>query len=376
MLKKLNKKRHNFFNNLIYSIENFVLKQYTDFKQKVYLYFCFISVFFSPATILLNLNSWWPIGHMYSLIFFGVFNLVFYLLARFGNKFYPTTYSFVMLFAVFFIWIFNEGAEGGLNYYFIGVLSFQIFLLREKKRLITLTITSVLIVISFIIYAENTDFFTSLMRFPTVKDKIYDNLASIFFVYFSLALIQFILSKSHDSAEKDKNFYINEVEIRATTDFLTNLKNRNFINDKLADLADNTKRNEICFSIIMADIDKFKLVNDVHGHIIGDEVLKEFANTLNSYTRKTDICGRFGGEEFIIILPETPLKKAIEIAEKLRVEAEKLTFLVPDLKITSSFGVAEYHPSELLKSFISRTDSYLYRSKETGRNKVTGEKIS
>lgn len=132
------------------------------------------------------------------------------------------------------------------------------------------------------------------------------------------------------------------------------------------------KRYNRPLSIILSDIDHFKMINDTYGHLAGDFILKEVANIFKSSCRETDIPGRYGGEEFVILLPETNRDGAIEFAERLRKLIEGLTLEYNNIKfnITVSFGVAELKNDATAADFIKRADEALYVAKETGRNKV------
>lgn len=125
-------------------------------------------------------------------------------------------------------------------------------------------------------------------------------------------------------------------------------------------------------SIIISDIDHFKRVNDTYGHLAGDFILRETANIFRSSCREADIAGRYGGEEFIILLPETNREGAVEFAERLRLLISGLTLEYNNTKfnITISFGVAEFKNDNTPEEFIKRADEALYVAKETGRNKV------
>jgi diguanylate cyclase (GGDEF)-like protein len=134
-------------------------------------------------------------------------------------------------------------------------------------------------------------------------------------------------------------------------------------------------------SLIIADIDKFKNFNDIYGHLCGDEVLKLFAAHIAHALRPADICSRYGGEEFLILLPGLPLSVGMEVAERLRIEVEKLQmrFAGKELQITASFGVSETGPmpaemsfNDFINSCVGKADANLYKAKNSGRNRVVG----
>lgn len=157
----------------------------------------------------------------------------------------------------------------------------------------------------------------------------------------------------------------------AITDRLTGLYNRLKLDEVLHYEIAQTKRYETPLSIIIIDIDHFKSVNDTYGHQTGDMVLIEAAQILRSCSRASDTSGRWGGEEFLIILPNTNLSGALEAAEKIRMAIENYPFSVVGQK-TASFGVSEFLANENENSFIERADQALYRAKSGGRNQVVG----
>jgi two-component system cell cycle response regulator len=168
-------------------------------------------------------------------------------------------------------------------------------------------------------------------------------------------------------ADKEK------LERLATFDSLTGLYNRRAILGKLRELINLANRYKEDFSLSMLDIDHFKKVNDHYGHLTGDEVLEEIATLIRRNIRDTDIVGRYGGEEFIIILPRTNLSSSWGVAERLRIIIEKTEMKNSAgnvFAITVSQGLAGWERDEDAASLISRADEALYKAKEKGRNRV------
>ena len=126
------------------------------------------------------------------------------------------------------------------------------------------------------------------------------------------------------------------------------------------------------FSIWMFDIDLFKKVNDTHGHLAGDYILKELSFLIRNSIRKSDICGRFGGEEFLLLLPNTKANGALKLAEKINalVRSHTFTYKGEDISITISAGITSASLSDSLYSLIERADEALYKAKELGRDRV------
>jgi polar amino acid transport system substrate-binding protein len=155
----------------------------------------------------------------------------------------------------------------------------------------------------------------------------------------------------------------------AGTDWLTQLPNRHKIIRKMEGFINHSNRYSRTVSLIYFDVDNFKVINDSYGHYMGDKVLKMFATLLMKQTRKTDICGRWGGEEFILASLEADIGEAKTLAEKLRKKIEEHDFGVQK-KVTCSFGVAQYESDESLEHLIHRADLALYEAKSMGRNRV------
>ena len=155
-------------------------------------------------------------------------------------------------------------------------------------------------------------------------------------------------------------------------DPLTNLANRRHFAERAEELLSLAKRNDEPVSLLMTDIDHFKRVNDQFGHDAGDRVLKGYADLMQANTRQEDLVARFGGEEFLILLPFTDTGHALELAERIRTRLEQSDFLENGYTVTASFGLAEYGSAENIEATIKRADTALYEAKNTGRNKIVG----
>lgn len=153
------------------------------------------------------------------------------------------------------------------------------------------------------------------------------------------------------------------------TDHLTELFNRQKLDESLDHEINQAARSHASFGVIMLDLDYFKSVNDTFGHQVGDQVLIEISKVLQLSTRKTDIVGRWGGEEFVVICPETDAQAVDKLAEHIRKNLEQHTFAVIGHK-TCSFGVTHYVKSDQVKSIVERADKALYQAKAQGRNCV------
>jgi two-component system cell cycle response regulator len=170
-----------------------------------------------------------------------------------------------------------------------------------------------------------------------------------------------------------------ELEAQVRTDPLTGLYNMRHLAEALDNEMERTRRSFQPTALIMLDLDHFKKVNDTYGHEVGNLVLKQTARQINTHLRKLDQGCRYGGEEFALILPNTRLEKAIEVAERLRQLREAEPVELPDgqtFSVTASLGVSMFSGGEFLtrQEFIADADRYLYQAKNAGRNRVMAPK--
>ena len=152
-------------------------------------------------------------------------------------------------------------------------------------------------------------------------------------------------------------------------DALTAIGNRRAFDSKLTEILGSANRYNRPLSLIMFDIDKFKNINDTYGHEAGDFILKGLSSLVKQNLRTTDFFARFGGEEFMIIAPETPLSTAKELAERLRLKIAEYDFNIGQ-QVTISFGITQRIKDDTNQSIIFRVDNALYDAKGSGRNKV------
>ncbi|MGO4564956.1 PleD family two-component system response regulator [Rhizobium sp. 2YAF20] len=161
----------------------------------------------------------------------------------------------------------------------------------------------------------------------------------------------------------------------AVTDALTGLNNRRYLDNHLAVLFKRSLIRGRPLSVLITDIDRFKAVNDTYGHDAGDQVLKEFASRIRSTVRGADLACRYGGEEFVVVMPDTPGEVAASIAERLRMAVETVPFTLRDsgqvLNVTASFGISSRIGTvETADQLIKQADLALYAAKNSGRNRV------
>jgi len=214
-------------------------------------------------------------------------------------------------------------------------------------------------VIAYTIHYEFGNFIDILLKNIEIEFWIATFLALFLTTVFTMVIFQ----------EKKKQTAIHNLSIH---DALTKIYNRHGVNEILNQKLEESKREKKDFSIIFFDIDFFKRVNDTYGHDMGDYVLVNIAKVVNSEIRASDIFARWGGEEFILFLPNTDKQASVEVAQKLRVSIQEHAFSHID-KITCSFGVTALQESDDKVSFLKRADKLLYQAKESGRNCVVSD---
>ena len=198
-------------------------------------------------------------------------------------------------------------------------------------------------------------------RIFTVKIHEYDNDERYYVI--SLTDITQIKQKS------------NLLEYQANHDQLTGLYNRQKFHDVFTKEIRRNKRYGSSLSLIIFDIDNFKPLNDTFGHTVGDTILKGIASVVAINLRQTDTIVRWGGEEFIALLPETDLETALSVAEKLKESISQIEFSAINQPVTASFGVAMLNETDTESSFIHRADEALYEAKRNGKNQVIKESL-
>lgn len=157
-------------------------------------------------------------------------------------------------------------------------------------------------------------------------------------------------------------------------DPMTGAYNRATLEQTLEREIEISRRQQSSLALLMLDIDYFKEINDRYGHLMGDTVIKDVMNCINQSIRQTDICFRYGGEEFLILLNNTNIKDAFKISERIRnsVAAKRFICEQESFKVTVSIGYTQLHPIDNQQSFIKRADQALYQAKDNGRNQVLG----
>ena len=182
----------------------------------------------------------------------------------------------------------------------------------------------------------------------------------------------FVLEASRLNARKELMDLAKAHQHAAQTDELTGLSNRRDMQHRLNDEYSRYQRSGHHFSIALIDLDFFKHINDDYGHDAGDQVLREFSQLMQSVIRQADVASRWGGEEFLILLPDTSLLQALTLAERLRLKTSRheFTFAGESLPVTISAGVCSIAKTGSINELLKQADLHLYSAKETGRNRI------
>lgn len=262
----------------------------------------------------------------------------------------------------------SNTARDVLALIFIMSFFFGVFRLstRQLVTLAVITVAVYLVMIGMLLRyrPENIDLALELLRCAAVAAVL---------VWFStmggyLSRLRKRLSVNKQRLEKA----LRTVREMAITDELTGLYNRRYLMDMLERERSLNARTGAPFCVCLADVDHFKDINDTRGHQGGDLVLRAVGDCARPGLRITDYFGRYGGDEFMLILTDTELDTARTAAERLRQQAERLTLreLGPEFRMTLSIGVAQYRPGEDIVQTIRRADAALYQAKQTGRNRA------
>ncbi|CAM3925877.1 Response regulator PleD [Pseudomonas reidholzensis] len=198
-----------------------------------------------------------------------------------------------------------------------------------------------------------------------VRQSLYLNLAICAMITLVVLSLLHAMVKRHQES----------IESLATLDSLTGLPNRRSFDLLAGQALQAAQRDRAPLVALLIDLDHFKVLNDTHGHLAGDEVLRQFATVLQGSLRQSDILCRWGGEEFIVLLREADDRGAFDVAEKIRRRTEQLTFSYNDqpLRLTTSIGLSNLQRDDTLHTLLTRADHALYRAKQGGRNRVCSE---
>jgi diguanylate cyclase (GGDEF)-like protein len=201
---------------------------------------------------------------------------------------------------------------------------------------------------------------------------------SLMLALLSISGMSYLLEYSRATAIRQRDAAIDDLDRVAHTDTLTGLPNRRAMDEHLHLEFERYHRHRRSFCIAIADLDFFKRVNDEHGHDVGDDVLRQCATTMRTHVRDVDVVGRWGGEEFLIVMPDTDLTAATAALDRCREAVARKVFLCRDatIRVTVSIGVVRARPDHTLDRLLVEADDRLFEAKDRGRNCVVARGLS
>ncbi len=295
----------------------------------------------------------------------AVFALARLSLSRFGNDDLAASTILYILYLLMFYLIYSGGVEGTGPLWIFIVAPVSLFLKGLKKGLVNIAFF-LLITCTLLFYPDNQ--FLGADYSTLFKTRLIYSFLTITF-----------LSGCYELSRKQSYQYVKdlsrEYEELSKYDPLTGVSNRRSATAKLENEQRKTFEGSVPLSIILCDVDHFKAVNDEFGHETGDQVLIQLAKLLSDSLRQEDLVARWGGEEFLLILPGTDREGAHAIAEKIHRRLAESALKVSDrvLSITISMGLAEVTGDEDIKTAIALADKYLYQAKKAGRNRTCSQ---
>ena len=261
------------------------------------------------------------------------------------------------------------GWDAGFQYYlFLAAPLFYFTPLLDELFKLLIAIGAVLFYIGLHIYSDNF-----LPLYPVPHEQInllnYFNIATTFGVLSALSHYYHRIATEAEHKLQQTNAHL---ETLAGTDTLTGLFNRRRLLQQFESEVYRMRRTDQSLTAVMFDLDDFKQVNDQHGHHVGDRVLSTVAYLAGELVRGHDLLARWGGEEFLLLLPDTDIDGAVAVAEKIRAEIARTDFGYDGIKLqlTGTFGISGFRPEDSIESCLRRADDALYRGKAAGKNCV------
>ncbi len=266
--------------------------------------------------------------------------------------------------------IFGGGIDSGFSIIFIAGGVTTILLLDNIILIIMFILNSLSFVAAYAINWFRPDF---VDNFTQMGNHTYIDIGfSSIFIGISIGFFLRILAKNFDENQQKARDLLGQIEDASTKDPLTGAYNRRYLIEYLEKCIAQVESGEMkAFSILMFDLDHFKKINDTYGHLSGDDCIKNLTYILKNSLRKVDVVSRYGGEEFICVLPSADDTPAYRRAEQIRASVENTQLSANiDKTVTVSGGVAMYMPGMTVEQLIEEADTNLYMAKENGRNQI------
>lgn len=289
----------------------------------------------------------------------AVFSLVIYVVFRkTGNINLAAWVSTVMVITLVLLFIYIVGGQSNSFLWATLVPPVAFFLLgKQWGSVLTALTLSFCCYIAFTLYQDQPD-----------QDYTIGSVLNIIEVSIAHILMFRFYEGTRSEAYNELNRNHQKIQVLAETDKLTGLFNRDKLDDSLHMLIDANLQQDTSLALLIIDIDHFKQINDEDGHLVGDKVLQILASRLQSNMRTNDLLARWGGEEFVVVLPNTPHKAALDLSKRLLGHVASET--IEGRHITISVGATQYYIGDSSETLLSRADKALYQAKEEGRNRV------
>jgi len=312
---------------------------------------------FSAVTLVTNLMNNRPFS-VYGMSLAAVSTcLMLYYLSSKKGKVYQAKLVFLVTFNILYIpyaWMTSPGSMSAMPLFSLFIIMITVIFIEKKWEVIFPIITICESLYLFYFEMNNPDFFE-----PFLNQQIRLQDVTINFLILSIAVVLIVY--------RINRFYLDQhslVYIKSVTDQLTNVYNRRYLMKVLLEKKSNLLSYFSHYTVIMVDINNFKSVNDVYGHLIGDEVLKALGQLLNDSCRKYDICGRYGGDEFMVILPETEIAEALAFCERIKEKFLQISKKYPKVDFSIAHGIAN-SKEKTVKEIINLADAQLYNRKRS-----------
>jgi len=331
-----------------------------------------VMIFFTVLTLLFGIDSIYQ-GEFRAAWFLGALTImnVIGLHWHFKNESHTTTQwlAAITMFSLFFHSILSGGANSLSTFWGLGIIASTFYILGYRRGLIC---SGIILCCS------------ALLMYGMANDRVQatlltDDMDTFAFRYLSAVVLiaAFALLQEYDRASAVKSLLQSREEMRrlASVDELTGLANRRTMAEHLRLQERRCHEQQEQYSVILCDIDHFKRINDIYGHEIGDIVITAVAQVLKDNLREFDTVARWGGEEFLVMLPRTNLEGATQVAEKLQqaFNSHHISYETAEIKPTMSFGVASADATTHVDECVRRADRRLYKAKHIGRNCVVAK---
>ncbi len=278
------------------------------------------------------------------------------------------TFISLLIFAPIF-WKYDGGIQQTITFYLLAYITIAVILLSGWEKIIFLSLSFLMMVVFFALEVNHPEIVTHNDFYSALANNIFGGIV----VGVLITSLLSILLSAYQKIKNELEGYNKKLEYLSRKDPLTGLSNRRDIFEKIETEIERTKRTKEPFSLIMGDIDDFKKINDTYGHKCGDLVLKRISDIMIRELRKYDTASRWGGEEFLILLPKTKLNEALSMARRLKsvISKDSITYDGKSIHYTITLGVIEHKdPSINIDEYIKRIDMALYKGKKGGKNQV------